>query len=326
MSDLVAKENDKLVGFIQGLENEFMEVLVNDKVMFKQEAYFAVQILEKNSYALGIARNSPKSLKNAIINVATIGLSLNSSMGLAYLVPRKNEICLDISYLGLIKLAQDVGGIKEVKAELVFDKDKFEINGAFKEPTHAYSPFGERGKLVGAYVVARTPSDSYLTTVMAIEEIMEIRNLSESYKNERMRKHSPWVKHESEMIKKTVIRRAYKSWSKSEKANVLDKAIEISDMAQAIEFKSDYQIEKEEIDQDFPIPVEEKESGSPEYRIQNAKYRGKQLKDVDNDDLFDYVETLDKRHKNNDAKSWELELKKSINLYLTTFDAEDIGF
>ena len=131
-----------------------------------------------------------------------------------------------------------------------------------------------------------------------------------------------WIRND----KKSVIRRAYKSWSKSEKANVLDKAIEISDIAQAIEFKSDYQIEKEEIDQDFPIPVEEKVSGSSEYRIQNAKYRGKQLKDVDNDDLFEYVETLDKRHKNNDAKIWELELKESINLYLTTFDAEDIGF
>ena len=326
MSDLVSNQPETLQTFINDLETVFQDVLVNNNVTFKQEAYFAIQILEKNSYALSIAKNSKGSLKNAIVNVATIGLSLNPSMGLAYLVPRKNEICLDISYLGLIKLAQDVGGIKEVKAELVFEKDTFEINGAFKEPTHSYSPLSERGKLLGAYVVARTPSDSYLTTVMTIEEIMEIRNSSESYKNERGRKYSPWVKHEGEMIKKTVIRRAYKSWSKSEKASILDKAIEISDEAQAIEFKTEYQVEKEDLDNDFPIPPEEREMGSPEYRVQNAKFRNKQLKDIDSDDLFNYVETLNKRHEKAEAKSWELDLKESINLYLAKFDAEDIGF
>ena len=315
-NEMTASGNNKLADFINGLKSDFEEVLINNNVSFKQEAYFAIQLLEKNNYAMNIARNSPKTLRNAVINVATIGLSLNSSMGLAYLVPRKNEICLDISYLGLIKLAQDTGGIIEVKAELVHANDTFAVNGAFKEPTHSFSPFEDRGELKGAYVVARTPNNSFLTTIMTIDEIFEIRDSSESYKNPKSRAYSPWCKYEGEMIKKTVVRRAFKSWPKSEHTYILDRAIEISDNAQAIEFKTDYQIEQDEMNEDFPIPPEEKIIGSPEYRIQNAKLRGKQLKDIDNDDLYEYMELLEKRHLKHDAKPWELELKMSIREYL----------
>ncbi len=193
--------NEKLVGFLNGLREDFVKVQVNKGLDFQQEAFFATQILTKNDYTMRIARGNTTSLANAVINVATIGLSLNPTIGLAYLVPRKNEICLDISYLGLVKLAQDSGAIKDVKAELVFEKDHFQINGAFNEPTHTYSPFGERGDLVGGYVVARTPDNSFLTTVMTIDEILEIRYASVSYKNEKTRSYSPWSKFEGEMIK-----------------------------------------------------------------------------------------------------------------------------
>lgn len=334
MSALTTNSNDKLATFINGLEGDFEQVKSTDEISFKQEAYFAIQLLEKNSYTMNIARSNPSSLRNAVINVATIGLSLIPSLGLAYLVPRKNEICLDISYLGLIKLAQASGGIKEVKAELVFQNDTFSINGAFNEPTHRFSPFSERGKLVGAYVVARTSTNSFLTTVMDIKEILEIRDSSESYKNEKTRNYSPWVKHEGEMIKKTVIRRAYKMWPKLGNAQVLEKAISVSDEAQGIEFKTEYQQEVEDMEKDFPIPPEEKVSGSPLYRIQNAKLRGKQLKDVDPEELADYLDTLNKRHEKNAPKSWELEVKLSIKEYLESleldmngqFSSDEIGF
>lgn len=321
-NELAVKNNDKLKEFIQKLEPEFTGIKVNESMSFEQEAYFAIQLLEKNDYLLKIARASSGSLRNAVKNVATIGLTLNPSLGLAYLVPRKNEVCLDISYLGLIKLAQDSGSIKDVKSELVYSGDEFVINGAFKEPTHNYKPFGDRGKLVGAYVLARTPEGSFLTTTMSLQEILDIRDSSESYKNENTRKYSPWVKHEGEMIKKTVIRRAYKLWPKTNKTALLEKAILASDNAQGIEFKSDYAQEKEDMDNDFPIPPEEKEIGSPNYRIQNAKLRGKQLKDIDIEELADYLDTLEKRHEKHPGKPWELEVKTSIREYLEAIEGE----
>jgi recombination protein RecT len=314
--------NNKLEGFINNLESEFLKVQENKELSFKQEAYFAIQVLQKNDYTMNIARTNPTSLRSAVINIATTGLSLNPSMGLAYLIPRKNEICADISYLGLIKLAQDSGSIKDVKAELVFKKDNFFINGAFKEPTHTYSPFEDRGELVGAYVVATTPENSFLTTIMSIAEILEIRDSSESYKNEKTRRYSPWTNHTGEMIKKTVIRRAYKMWPKTNKTKTLEKAIIVSDEAQAIEFKTEYQKEQEQLEKDFPIPPEEKELGASTYRIQNAKYRGKQLKDIDCEELSGYLETLDKRHEKHPPKSWELEVKLSIFEYLNSIEKE----
>lgn len=318
--------NEKLVTYIENLEDEFLKVQVSRDIKFSQEAYYAIQILERNKYTLDIARGNPSSLRNSIINVATIGLSLQPSMGLAYLVPRKCEICLDISYLGLIKLAQEGGGILHVKADLVYEKDNFTINGSFSEPTHSYSPFGDRGELKGAYVVALTSDGNYLTTIMPINEVFEIRNASESYKNPKSREYSPWVRFEGEMVKKTVIRRAFKSWPKININPVLEKAIQVSDEAQAIEFKqveTEFQKEQRETEEDFPIPEHEKVIGSPDYRIlYGAKYKNKQLKEIDIEELSDYLGMIEKRHMKHNPKHWEPEIKASIKEYLENYEME----
>ncbi len=79
---------------------------------------------------------------------------------------------------------------------------------------------------------------------------------------------------------------------------------------------------QDDIDRISPIPPEEKELGAPTYRIQNAKYRGLQLKDIDAEELVDYMELLNKRHEKHAPKSWELDVKESIRMYLETFEME----
>lgn len=314
---------DGLKTFLYKIQSQFESLCVNKEMHFESEAEFAIQLLSKNSYLMSVAKNNRISLQNAVKNIASIGLTLNPAVGLAYLVPRKAEVCLDISYLGLMKLAQDAGSIKDIKAEVVYSADEFTINGSFKEPTHKFLPFADRGTIVGAYVTATTPEGSFLTTTMPIKEIFDIRDSSESYKNEKTRPYSPWVKHESEMIKKTVIRRAFKSWPKTERHKILNDAIGVSDNAQGIEFKSEYQLEQEQLDKDFPIPPEEKEIGAPTYRVQyGSKFRGKQLKDIDTSQMEDYLITLDKRHakKDNVPKQWELDLKHSMEVYLDSIE------
>lgn len=323
MSNLILLENEGVSKFMNQFEPDYTSIVYGDELLFKRETAFVVQIMNKNEYLMNIARNKPQSFRDAVINSASIGLSLNPSAGLAYLVPRKNEVCLDISYMGLIKLAQDAGAVKDVKADIVYQNDEFMINGVFDEPTHKYNPFSDRGNIVGAYVVARTIDDTYLTTVMDIKEINEIKESSESWKNPKSRAHSPWFKHAGEMIKKTVIRRAYKMWPKTTNQNIIQKAINLSDDAQGIEFKSDYQIEQDELDKDFPIDPALKVIGSPDYMIQNAKHRGKQLKDIDESELEDYFFTLEKRHEKNDAKGWELEIKSSISKYLSNLSLNE---
>jgi recombination protein RecT len=191
---------------------------------FEREAGFAVQIVTANDYAMRIAMDNRQSVINAVTNVAAIGISLNPAKRQAYLVPRDGRICLDISYMGLLDLAIQSGSIMWGQAELVYEQDRFELQGFDKPPMHNRNPFAkERGTIVGVYVVVKTRDGDYLTACMSIDEVYDIRNRSSAWKAwESKQKKCPWVTDEGEMIKKTVIKRAYKLWPKTDR---LDTAV-----------------------------------------------------------------------------------------------------
>lgn len=191
---------------------------------FEREAGFAVQIITANDYATRIAMDNRQSVINAVTNVAAIGISLNPAKRQAYLVPRDGRICLDISYMGLLDLAIQSGSIMWGQAELVYEQDRFELQGFDRPPVHNRNPFAkERGAIVGVYVVVKTRDADYLTTCMSIDEVYDIRDRSSAWKAwQTKQKKCPWVTDEGEMIKKTVIKRAYKLWPKTDR---LDQAV-----------------------------------------------------------------------------------------------------
>lgn len=196
--------------------------LAGSSLNFEREAGFAIQVLSASDYAIDIATKNRQSVINAVTNIAAIGISLNPAKRQAYLVPRDGKICLDISYMGLLDLAIQSGSIMWGQSELVYEADRFELNGFDKPPTHVRNPFAQdRGQIVGAYVVVKTCSGDYLTTAMPLEGeegVYAIRNRSSAWKAwETKQKKCPWVTDEGEMIKKTVIKRAYKTWPKTEK-------------------------------------------------------------------------------------------------------------
>lgn len=206
--------------YVYGAENSFQSVLVDRSLNFEREAGFAIQILTASDYVAKLAAGDRQSVVNAVTNIAAIGISLNPAKKQAYLVPRKGKICLDISYMGLIDLAIQSGSIMWAQAELVHSGDAFTLNGFDRPPTHSYNPFSkERGEMVGAYVVVKTHSGDYLTSCMSREDIDAIKSRSESVK---AGKSSPWDTDYGEMAKKTVVKRAYKYWPKSDR---LDQAI-----------------------------------------------------------------------------------------------------
>lgn len=235
MSNIQRFENLKQI--VQKTQSSFDELAkIHNAVNYKREAAFALQILENNEFIAGIATKDPDSLKNAIINVAAIGLSLSPVHKLAYLLPRNGKVCLDISYQGLIQLGIDCGAIKWCKADLVYANDNFVLNGLGKEITHEFKPFSkDRGEVVGGYCTAKTPDGDFITTIMDIEEIHKIRGRSESFK----KGGGPWKTDESEMIKKTLIRRCYKSWPKVktqlQEESRLDKAMHLNEQNEIID-------------------------------------------------------------------------------------------
>lgn len=245
MSNLERIENVKQVVMLA--EVDFNRLAkIHGAVNFARESSFALQILQDSSFLAEAAMANQDSIKRAILNVAAIGLTLSPVHKLAYLVPRKKKVCLEISYRGFVQLATDIGAIKWAHAEVVCENDRFELRGIGKEPLHAFNPFDSaRGEVVGAYCVAKTHDGDFLTTVMSAEEIISIRDRSESFKSNS----GPWVTDRNEMIKKTVIRRAYKSWPMTDGRKRFDVAVDVTndfDPAEApaqIEAKNDVRVE-----------------------------------------------------------------------------------
>lgn len=213
MSALAIIEQD-----IMALEPRFNEVSCDVNISFKREAEFAIQLMGSNEFLLKTAMNNRQSVVDAVTNISAIGISLNPAKRQAYLVPRKNKVCLDISYLGLVDLAVASGAIRWVQSEIVRAADEFELNGFGRAPMHVFNPFGERGDIVGAYVVAKTSDGDFLTGTMPLSKLMSIKNRSESGKTGK----GPWATDFEEMCKKTVVKQSSKYWPRVER---LDRAI-----------------------------------------------------------------------------------------------------
>lgn len=204
---------------IYSTRDSFAAVLTDRTLNFEREAGFALQAISASDYALKMAMGNRQSVVNAVTNIAAIGISLNPAKKQAYLVPRDNKICLDISYMGLMDLAMATGSIKWAKADLVYKSDIFALNGFDKPPSHTYNPFAtDRGEIVGVYVVVKTADCDYLTQTMSVDEVNAIRDRSSAWRAYISSKKScPWVTDFGEMAKKTCVKRAYKYWPKTER-------------------------------------------------------------------------------------------------------------
>lgn len=209
-----------IVEFVRQQEPLFHGALTKSaeqSVTWAKESQFAMQLFQKNDFLTRAAIANPVSAQNAIINVAAIGITLNPASKLAYLVPRDGMVCLDISYMGLLHLAQATGAIKWGQCKLVHQADTYESNGLDSAPTHKYNAFGDRGPVVGGYCTVKTPDGDYLTEEMSLEEIKATEATSKA-------KNGPWKNFWAEMARKTIVKRASKYWPRAER---LDNAIQV---------------------------------------------------------------------------------------------------
>lgn len=196
---------------------------------FNREANFALQILQANPF---LAKADAESIKNSIVNIALTGLTLNPALKYAYLVPRKDTkrglLCnLDISYMGMIKLLTDAGAVKFLNADVIHENDDYDFAQGSEPFIHHKRTLKDRGEMIGAYAVAYFRDGGCQFIIMNTEEIHDVRACSESYKAEKTRKYSPWVKWEAEMWKKTAMRRLYKILPKTDFSDQLIAAISV---------------------------------------------------------------------------------------------------
>lgn len=304
---------------IDASQSKFQELAhTHNAVSFERECYFAKEALAKNNYLEKIAAGNPASLKAAILNVASCGITLNPVQKHAYLVPRDGRICLDVSYMGLVYLACDTGAIRWVQCDLVYEADNFSLGAPGEKPTIESNPFKkDKGDLVGVYCVAKTSDGDYLTHVMQIDDVYSIRDRSQSYK---AGKKSPWNTDTKEMIKKTCVKQASKLWPKTKRSDRLETAIDAINDHEGINFN-----EKEK-----PEPHESVKNVDIERRDEQVKRAGElvnqvceglssqaagraiyelcgvtdleQLKRKQNDELDSIIERLELQVKENEGK------------------------
>jgi recombination protein RecT len=185
-------------------------------VTWAEESQFAIQAIQKND---SLAKCSPHTVQNAVINVAAVGLTLNPALGYAYLVPEGGECNLKVSFKGLLKIATDSGSILWAKAEIVKAGDQFEYHGVCTPPVHKMNPFTARGETVGVYCVAKTHQGDFLVDYMDMENINKVKNAAKS--------KNVWNAWPDEMTKKAMIKRASKQWPKTDRDDRLDRAIAV---------------------------------------------------------------------------------------------------
>lgn len=216
---------------VQLAEKKFNQVLPTGSLMkYQKEAEFAMQAIEKNEK---LKECDGQSLVNSVVNVASVGLSLNPATKHAYLVPRGGLAVLDISYKGLVRLATDCGGIIWAKAILVYEGDKFEMHGVNRMPTHDYDPFAvdrTLEKVIGGYCVAELSNGTHLIDTMPRSELDKVKDTSKA-------KKGPWQTWPTEMMKKSLIKRASKSWPETPQMERFHTAVDVLNQHEGLEDK-----------------------------------------------------------------------------------------
>lgn len=214
----------------------FDEMNLN-KLDFNREREFMIQAFQNNPYLLSM---TPDSVRNVLVNCALIGISLNPSMKMAYPVPRKGKLCLDISYMGMIKIVTDTGSVKSIKSSVVYSNEHFDIElgsaGYVKHKPNLTSK--DKGTKLGAYSVAILNDGSAHIHWMYAQDIEAIKARSESVKKG---KQSPWDSDPDEMWKKTVVKQHWKYLPKSERAEMAANAIAMENDVNGIDFEKEAQ-------------------------------------------------------------------------------------
>tara|TARA_R100001244_G_scaffold132387_2_gene108675 strand:+ start:3181 stop:3984 length:804 start_codon:yes stop_codon:yes gene_type:complete len=173
----------------------------------KSEFGFALQVFKKSPT---LQKCSPESIINAISNIARTSLTLNPVMQLAYLIPRRNQCTLEISYRGMVKLLKDANAIHHIEAYMVFEDEDYSFDPATQSLVHVQKfaktevEHNKRG-IQGCYTRAILPSGVISYTFMPYWELEKVR--AESASKEGM----VWKKWRDEMYKKTVIKRHAKT-------------------------------------------------------------------------------------------------------------------
>jgi recombination protein RecT len=255
----------------------------------------ALLAIGKNPSLLNCSR---ASILQAVMDTAQMGLELGGALGHAYLVPFKQQATAIIGYRGYIALARRSGEIQSVNAQVVYERDEFDLDLASGE-IKIHRPYmdGDRGKETSVYCVAHYRDGGGHTEWMPISEIEKIRKRSPSVKRGQS---SPWDTDYAEMARKTVVRRAAKYWPLStELADAINYDLHQegyeSSPSVTLEEESEPESRTEQVLEVLKSePVEEKPAPEPEEKEEQDEHPFiKQAEDMTVEAIAEHAVTMD---------------------------------
>lgn len=181
--------------------------------------------------------HDPRLVYREVAKAAGLGLLLDPILGEAYIVvaynykTKQQEPQLRVGYKGMIKLARQSGDIAAVYAHEVHQFDHVEADLGFpKRFSHRPKLFTDRGPIVGYAAVVGYRDGTFDFEPMSAEDCLKIRDRSDGWKafKDGKIKSTPWSTDESEMCKKTALRRLMKRQNQSPE---LQRAFQIEDQA-----------------------------------------------------------------------------------------------
>jgi len=164
---------------------------------------------------------TPESFLACIMQASQLGLEVNTPLGHAYLIPRKNrkhntiECTLIIGYQGLIDLARRSGQVRGLWAFPVYQGDHFKVSYGLK-PTVEHEPRFDlprtKETLLYVYAAAKlTDNEDPVFVVLTKAEIEAYRKRGASGAGAS----TPWDTDYEAMSLKTGVRRLYRWLPKS---------------------------------------------------------------------------------------------------------------
>ena len=148
---------------------------------------------------------SPESIARCAKYAADVGLEPGPKNHI-YFIRRGNVCCAQVSYLGKIELAYRTGNFKKITANVVYEADQFDFDGANDTVTlHKPSFAIERGRIVGAYAKAVLNDGTQIARWLHVESIE--RHRARAHEGG---KRGPWETDYEAMAMKSVVHETFK--------------------------------------------------------------------------------------------------------------------
>lgn len=168
------------------------------------------------------------SVIGAMMTCAQLGLEPSGPLNHVYMTPRNvnvgtkerpqwvKRVQLTVGYQGYIELAQRTGAVKTITADVVCERDEFDmwVEDGNQRLRHRPKIFSDRGPIIGAYAVAAMVNGDVICRAVDLDELDRAKQKSDAGRANK----GPWVTDWESMAMKTAIRRLWKWLPKTEAA------------------------------------------------------------------------------------------------------------